>query len=190
MEHFGLLCFVLILTAGVLTRQYLARLTGLPFTVIMLAIGLIVGHVVTVHPSLDAPTIRAWYNTDPHVLLYAFLPILIFESAFSTDTHIFSQMKWQILTLAAPGVLVSSVLTGVFVKYGFQHYDWHWPTCLMLGAILSATDPVAVVALLKELGVSERLGTLIEGESLLNDGTAIVVFDVFKHALEHSRVYY
>lgn len=95
-------------------------------------------------------------------------------------------MKWQILTLAAPGVLVSSVLTGTFVRYGFQNYDWEWPVCLMLGAILSATDPVAVVALLKELGVSERLGTLIEGESLLNDGTAIVLFDVFKHAVEHA----
>jgi NhaP-type Na+/H+ or K+/H+ antiporter len=49
----------------------------------------------------------------------------------------------------------------------------------MLGAILSATDPVAVVALLKELGVSKRFSTLIEGESLLNDGTAMVVFEVF-----------
>jgi NhaP-type Na+/H+ or K+/H+ antiporter len=47
------------------------------------------------------------------------------------------------------------------------------------GAILAATDPVAVVALMKELGVSERLGILMEGESLLNDGTAIVVFGVF-----------
>lgn len=50
---------------------------------------------------------------------------------------------------------------------------------LTCGSILSATDPVAVVALMKELGVSERLGTLMEGESLLNDGTAIVVFGVF-----------
>jgi NhaP-type Na+/H+ or K+/H+ antiporter len=49
----------------------------------------------------------------------------------------------------------------------------------MFGAILSATDPVAVVALLKEVGVSKRFSTLIEGESLLNDGTAMAVFAVF-----------
>jgi NhaP-type Na+/H+ or K+/H+ antiporter len=60
-------------------------------------------------------------------------------------------------------------------------YDeiFDWPNALMLGAILSATDPVAVVALLKEVGVSKRFSTLIEGESLLNDGTAMVIFEVF-----------
>lgn len=52
--------------------------------------------------------------------------------------------------------------------------------CLMLGTIVSATDPVAVVALLKELGVSKRMSTLIEGESLLNDGTALVLFVVLQ----------
>jgi len=49
-------------------------------------------------------------------------------------------------------------------------YDWNWSTGLLLGGLLSATDPVAVVALLKELGASKKLSTLIEGESLMNDG--------------------
>jgi NhaP-type Na+/H+ or K+/H+ antiporter len=57
----------------------------------------------------------------------------------------------------------------------------------MFGSILSATDPVAVVALLKELGVNRKLSTLIEGESLLNDGTALVAFEVFRSiSLGHS----
>ena len=68
-------------------------------------------------------------------------------------------------------------------KVFFVGYDWSWNACFMFGAMMSATDPVAVVALLKELGVSKRLGTLMEGESLLNDGTAIVLFTVFKDAL-------
>lgn len=177
--------FILILALGVLTRQYLVRLTGLPYTVLMLMLGMITGSITSRH-HLESPTIRSWANMSPHVIMWVFLPILVFESAFSTDTHIFSQMKWQIMTLAGPGVLVSSVLTGAFVKVAFQAYHWKWPTCFMFGAILSATDPVAVVALLKELGVSERLGTLIEGESLVNDGTAIVVFDLFFDALEDS----
>jgi NhaP-type Na+/H+ or K+/H+ antiporter len=60
----------------------------------------------------------------------------------------------------------------------FDTARWSWNAALTTGAILAATDPVAVVALMKELGVSERLATLLEGESLLNDGTAIVVFQV------------
>jgi NhaP-type Na+/H+ and K+/H+ antiporter len=49
-------------------------------------------------------------------------------------------------------------------------YNWSWKTSLLLGGLLSATDPVAVVALLKELGASKKLSTIIEGESLMNDG--------------------
>ena len=77
-------------------------------------------------------------------------------------------------------MIISTVLTAFVFKY-MLYVDtdrWTWDACMMVGAILSATDPVAVVALMKELGVSERLGTLMEGESLLNDGTAIVVFQV------------
>nr|AGB06353.1 plasmalemma Na+/H+ antiporter [Indosasa sinica] len=58
-------------------------------------------------------------------------------------------------------------------------YDWNWKTSLLLGGLLSATDPVAVVAMLKELGASKKLSTIIEGESLMNDGTAIVVYQLF-----------
>jgi len=54
--------------------------------------------------------------------------------------------------------------------------DFTWNAAMLFGSIISATDPVAVVALLKELGASKRLATLIEGESILNDGTAMVVF--------------
>merc|ERR1719414_851862 len=57
-------------------------------------------------------------------------------------------------------------------------YGWPWPICLVFGAILSATDPVAVVALFNTLGVSPRLTMVISGESLLNDGTAIVLFQL------------
>ena len=186
MERFGLMTFVIILTLGVLCRQYLSRALRLPYTVIMMLLGALTGLLLGNRENAFEENMKAWYNMSPHVLLYCFVPILVFESAFMTDTHIFSRQKWQILTLAGPGVVVASIMTGAFVKYTFVDYDWDWPTVLMFGAMMSATDPVAVVALLKELGVSERLGTLIEGESLLNDGTAIVIFDVFKHALEHA----
>ena len=76
--------------------------------------------------------------------------------------------------LAVPGVIMCTCLIAVMVKYLYNFDDWN--ACFMIGAMLSATDPVAVVALMKELGASSRLSTLIEGESLLNDGSAVVLF--------------
>merc|ERR1719361_2881105 len=68
-----------------------------------------------------------------------------------------------------------------------EGYDWSWSFCFMFGTILSATDPVAVVALLKDLGASKRLSTLIEAESLMNDGSAFVLFMIFR---EYSKSEY
>ncbi|KAG7979691.1 hypothetical protein I3843_05G144300 [Carya illinoinensis] len=80
--------------------------------------------------------------------------------------------------LAGPGVLISTFCLGSALKFTFP-YDWSWKTSLLLGGLLSATDPVAVVALLKDLGASKKLTTIIEGESMMNDGTAIVVYQLF-----------
>ena len=60
-------------------------------------------------------------------------------------------------------------ICNIILQFTFP-YDWSWKTSLLLGGLLSATDPVAVVALLKELGASKKLSTIIEGESLMNDG--------------------
>ncbi|CAN0133575.1 unnamed protein product, partial [Ectocarpus sp. 12 AP-2014] len=94
---------------------------------------------------------------DSQIILFVFLPILIFESAFETDVHIFQREFWQarrrpfVVTLAGPGVAIATIITASIVKYVFP-YGWDWNLSLMLGGILSATDPVAVVALLKDLG--------------------------------------
>lgn len=133
-------------------------------------------------------------NLDPHLILYVFLPILIFEAAFAMDVHTFKKSFTNAFYMAGPGIITATLFTGVLVwamvKYGMPGLEsWSewtingdqntiWYLCFLFGAIVSATDPVAVVALLKELGASKKLGTLIEGESLLNDGTAIVVFVV------------
>ncbi|XP_073365530.1 sodium/hydrogen exchanger 8-like [Aegilops tauschii subsp. strangulata] len=79
---------------------------------------------------------------------------------------------------AVPGVVISKFLLGTAVKLTFP-YDWNWETSFLCSGLLSATDPVAVVALLKDLGASKKLSTIIEGESLMNDGTAIVVYQLF-----------
>ena len=81
---------------------------------------------------------------------------------------------YQILLMAFPAMIFSSVVTGLLVWACIP--QWSFWVVWLIGIILSATDPVAVVALLKELGASKALGTLIEGESLLNDGSAVVLF--------------
>lgn len=89
---------------------------------------------------------------DPHLLLIMFLPTLIFESAFVMDVHTFKKTIGQSMTLAGPGLILSTFLTSLMGKFIFT-YNWSWVVALMFGTILSATDPVAVVALLKELGI-------------------------------------
>ncbi len=122
-------------------------------------------------------------NMDPHMLLFIFLPILIFEASYAMDLHTFKKTSTNAILLAVPGILMALGMTAALAiglgYAGIGLMDWNWSLALMFGAIVSATDPVAVVALLKELGASKKLGTLIEGESLLNDGIAIVLFMVF-----------
>ncbi len=135
----------------------------------------------------DTGGIAVIYEIAPHTLLFIFLPALIFESAFYTNTHIFVNNFVGILVMAMLGVVISISITASFVYLvpiiytpqddAITYASWGYgPAAIMVGSILSATDPVAVVALLKELGASEELGVLIEGESLLNDGTAYVAF--------------
>ena len=85
--------------------------------------------------------------------------------------------------MAVPGILVAifiSASLAMGIKYaGIGFGNWSWYISLMFGSVICATDPVAVVSILKELGGGKKLRTLIESESLLNDGTAIVIFMVF-----------
>jgi NhaP-type Na+/H+ or K+/H+ antiporter len=113
--------------------------------------------------------IRIWANINPDLLLAVFLPALLFESSFSMEIHQIKKCMAQMVLLAGPGVLISTFFLGSALKLTFP-YNWNWKTSLLLGGLLSATDPVAVVALLKELGASKKLSTIIEGESLMNDG--------------------
>lgn len=120
-------------------------------------------------------------NMSPHMILLVFIPVLLFESAFNCDWHVFSKSLGNILLLAGPGVLWGAFIIAFIFKVvlGYGEDDLTWYEALTLGCVLSATDPVAVVALLKELGASIQFNLLVEGESLLNDGTAMVFFMLF-----------
>lgn len=114
-----------------------------------------------------------------HTLLLVFIPPLIFESAFNADFFTFSRSIWQILLLALPGVALLCVFIAIILKYILLYDELDWGEALTIGSIIAATDPVAVVALLKEMGTPNSFNVLLEGESLINDGTATVFFWVF-----------
>ncbi|KAJ8635853.1 hypothetical protein MRB53_010120 [Persea americana] len=172
--------FGISLVLGIASR-HLLRGTRVPYTVALLVLGVALGSIEygTNHGlGRVGDGIRIWANINPDLLLAVFLPALLFESSFAMEVHQIKRCMVQMLLLAGPGVLISTFCLGTAVKLAFP-YNWDWKTSLLLGGLLSATDPVAVVALLKELGASKKLSTIIEGESLMNDGTAIVVFQLF-----------
>ncbi|EFH51363.1 hypothetical protein ARALYDRAFT_484121 [Arabidopsis lyrata subsp. lyrata] len=168
------------LVLGIASR-HLLRGTRVPYTVALLVIGIALGSLeygAKHNLGKIGHGIRICNDIDPELLLAVFLPALLFESSFSMEVHQIKRCLGQMVLLAGPGVLISTACLGWLVKVTFP-YDWDWKTSLLLGGLLSATDPVAVVALLKELGASKKLSTIIEGESLMNDGTAIVLFQLF-----------
>jgi NhaP-type Na+/H+ or K+/H+ antiporter len=125
-------------------------------------------------------------NIDADVLLYVFLPPLIFGEAMHLNWLQAKRALPQAAMLAGPGVLLGTALTACLMK-GIQPM-WSWNLALTFGAITSATDPVAVVALLKSAGASSKLTMIVVGESLLNDGTAMVLFAVFFDLLNGKTV--
>ncbi len=124
--------------------------------------------------------------TPPHLtreLLYAvFLPGLVFEAAFHLDTRLFLQIKNTVLALAIPGVIASMLITGALlgaIGTPLTSSDgFGYPVAFVFAALIVATDPIAVIALFKSLGAPKRLAALVEAESLINDGTAVLVFSI------------
>ena len=114
-------------------------------------------------------------HLTPNFILYLLLPTLIFDAALNLDARELMRNIGPIFALAAPGVLVVTAVVGLLVA-------WLTPLSLnaamLFGALISTTDPVAVIALFHEVGAPKRLGMLVDGESLFNDATAIVLFDI------------
>ena len=140
------------------------RRLRIPYTIALVIAGLIITFQRPVQLEI-APTL----------ILSLFLPPLIFEAAFHINLSKLRANLPGILMLAIPGVIVSTLIVAGVLSFGVS---LSLPLALVFGALISATDPVSVVATFKELNVPKRLGILVEAESLLNDGTAIVMFNV------------
>lgn len=173
----------LMLAVGALLRQ-VSRRMRVPYTLAVFLVGAAGGFLLRaleMSGSMGEMLHELGSGTalSPALILLVFLPALVFESAYSMEVHSFARNFGPIAVLALPALLVCTALTALLMV-GLTRASWQWgfPAAFVFGALISATDPVAVVAILREAGAPKRLGTLIEGESLLNDGTAIVMFSV------------
>ena len=153
---------VLLLIASVVA--IVARRLKIPYTVGLVLIGLALG-------LLSAQKIEI----SPQLILALLVPPLVFDAAFHIRLDDLRRDFWLILLLAVPGVILTTFMVGWLVAQGTGIAV---PVALVFGALVSATDPVAVVALFRRLGAPRRLQVLLEGESLFNDGTAIVMFSL------------
>ncbi|OLP85596.1 Sodium/hydrogen exchanger 7 [Symbiodinium microadriaticum] len=180
--HDGLFFLLLSFTIGTLiTALTMVRyFKGLQQTVALFITGII---IALIHNAVPVESRYAswetswqmWMDIDPHLLLFTMLPSLLMADAMTIHTGVAMRVAKQCIYLAGPGVLINALLAACFL-YVYLPYQWPFLLCLTTGSILCATDPVAVVALLKELGASPTLTVLIQGEALLNDGTAIVLY--------------
>lgn len=190
MEEYTFLAPLLLTIGGLIIGAILKSLlkhSRLPYTVGLFAIGIILGVMNRTGVFQSLPelhdAVSSVANINPDLILYLFLPILIFDAAYELNLHIFKKTLANATLLAAPGLIICMLLTGTLMMGvatfipGFE--SWTWAFVLMFGALISATDPVAVVALLHELKTSKRFSTLVDAESLLNDGTGIVCFMLF-----------
>ncbi len=156
----------------------LVRRLRLPYTVVLVIAGLALALTRAV-PGLNISD--ELYRA---ICFYLLLPPLLFEAALNLKWEHFSRNARSIFTLAIPGTILSIGLVGVLC-----HTLLQMPLlqALVLGAIISPTDPISVLAIFRQLGVTRRLSVLMEGESLFNDAVGLVIFSILLEAARNPE---
>lgn len=149
-----------------------ARRARIPYTIALVIVGLVVG----AFDLLEAP------HLTKELLFAVFLPGLIFEAAYNIHASELRASWRTIAALAGPGVVVAIALTAAIITGAFNGLGiapgLSWQYIMAFAALVVATDPIAVVSMFRQMGMSPRLTTLVEAESLFNDGTSIVVLSL------------
>ena len=151
-----------------------ARRVRIPLSVVLVVVGL-AASAIGLTPGVG----RLEGEAFEQVVVFVFLPVLVFAAALGLDLRAFMRNLGAILALAVVAFVLSAALVGVALHVVL---GTALTAALLFGALISATDPVAVVAVFRQVGVPRRLLTLVEGESLLNDGVAIVLFAILVEA--------
>jgi Na+:H+ antiporter len=142
-----------------------SRLWRIPYTLLLVIVGFVVGLLPFIPHE----------HIDPNLVLYIFIPALLFEGAWNAELDRLEADWLPIVLLAIPGMVLSLLVVAIFLHFGI---GLAWLLALLVGAIVAPTDPVAVIALFQQLGVPDRLRTLVDGESIFNDGTAGAAYEL------------
>ncbi|MGH9405453.1 MAG: Na+/H+ antiporter [Terriglobia bacterium] len=175
---------VWLLIAASVIAVVAARLK-IPYPVALVLGGLALGslHRLPLVLSLTHGQRPDWLTPD--VILILFLPPLLFEASLNIPASRLRENLLPVLVLASAGVFAATLITGYAV-----HWSFGLPVsvALVFGAIISATDPISVVSVFKEMGVAKRLAFILEAESLFNDGAAVVLFGILMAAVASHRM--
>ena len=162
---------LLLLLAIAAAVAVLSNRARLPYAIGLVLAGLVLGNLVP----------YAGPHLSKELLFLVVLPGLIFEAAFQTPFAEVWRARGLILSLAVPGLVVATFLTALLVWWGVNLLvpgAIEFLGAMVFGALISATDPISVLAIFRSLGVNPRLAVIVEAESLFNDGTAIVIFTI------------
>lgn len=171
------------------------RFLSLPATIGVMLVALCASLLLLLLGSFGAPHLKATAFTVVHAidfdttLLHGMLSFLLFAGALHINLEDLLKLKWVIASLASVGVVISTLIVGsaVWLLLELMGASMPYLYCLLFGALISPTDPIAVAATLKTVGVSRSLETKIAGESLFNDGVGVVVFLVLAGMITHPE---
>jgi Na+/H+ antiporter len=167
------------LLVSVVVLGTVARLVHIPYPIVLviggLALGLVLGPDDTV-------------TLDPDLVLVIFLPPLLYSSAFFANLHDIRR-GIRVVSVLAIGLVLATMCTVAVVAHAVVD-DMSWPVAFVIGAIVSPTDPVAAAEILRRLRVPRQMLSIIEGESLLNDGTALVAYHTALKAVTAGFVFW
>lgn len=175
--------FTLILSIAALFSYINYRWLKLPATIGLMIMAVVTSFLIigleSLFPDVSSFFCQILLNIDfKTILLDVMLSFLLFAGAMHVNISDLSKEKWPILLFATLGVLISTFIVGglLYGLCGMIGLAVPFVHCLLFGALISPTDPIAVIAILKSAGVSKSLELKIEGESLFNDGVGVVVF--------------
>jgi CPA1 family monovalent cation:H+ antiporter len=183
MSIFNIISILIILSAGFAFIN--TRFLKLPFTIGLMIIAIVFTVGITIlgsfnHYILDEAKLLIQSVDFETALLDVMLSFLLFAGALHTKLDALKRQKGPIALFATIGVVLSTFLIGSMMYYLFQAFDYpiNYIYCLLFGALISPTDPIAVLGILKDANAPKKLETKIVGESLFNDGVGVVVFIV------------
>lgn len=175
MDIIQLITMLIIILINGLAAMISAKYSKLPLTLCILIWGMLSSFIIPI-VGFDSG-LRADNFQD--LILYVLIPVLVFEAALNLNTQVMRPLIGSILFSATVGMVTAAFIAAGILFYfiGSAQY-FPWIAALIAGLVISATDPVAVVTQLKEAKAPDKLATLIEGESLFNDATAIVLYGI------------